>query len=448
MDSSQVVQAAQEAGLALVRFLYCDNSIIIRGKSVPVAHLERRMADGVGLSRALLAVNSLDEHQPVAEMSPVGEVRLSPDPDTFSLLPYARGAGAMICDLVQHDGRPWEACARSFLKRVVQEVAEQGLQVRASFEMEYTLAIETADGYRPFDQSLCYSSIALQATHDYSIDLLQALEGQGVEVELCHPELSPGQHELSISYSDAVKAADNQVWLRETIRAVAADHGLYASFAPKPFPEYVGNGAHIHLSLWDGDGRNIFYDPAAPQGFSSRGLSFLGGLLRHLPGLAALTCASVNSYRRLAPHSLSGAFAIYGYDNREAALRIPSPFRSDVEGSTNLEFKAADASGNPYLALGAILVAGLDGLNRELDPGPPVNLDPAALSEDQLASMNIKRLPATLDEALDELEADPILMNALGELLSSSYLAIKRSEVIAYDGGVEEAEFAGNFYKF
>lgn len=448
MDSSQVVQAAQEAGLSLVRFLYCDNSSLIRGKSVPVAHLERRMVDGVGLSRALLAVNSLDQHQPVAEMSPVGEVRLWPDPDTFTILPYARGAGAMLCDLVQHDGRPWEACARSFLKRVGQQIADLGFQVRASFEMEYTLATESEDGYQPFDRTLCYSSIALQATHAFTVDLLQALEGQGMGVELCHPELSPGQHEASISYSDAVQAADNQVWLRETIRAVAAEHGLLASFAPKPFPEYFGNGVHIHLSLWDGDGRNIFYDPDRSQALSRRGLAFLAGVLQHLPGLAALTCATVNSYRRLTPHSLSGAFAIYGYDNREAALRIPSPFRSNVESSTNLEVKTADATGNPYLALGALLHAGLDGLNRELDPGPSVDLDPATLDEEQMASMGIRRLPTTLDEALDELEADSLLMGALGTLLSSSYLAIKRSEVAAYSVGIEEAEFAGHFYKY
>jgi glutamine synthetase len=448
MDSSEVVQAAQDAGLSLVRFLYCDNSSIIRGKSVPVAHLERRMIDGVGLSRALLAVNSLDEYQPVAEMTPVGEVRLRPDPDTFTVLPYAQHAGAMLCDLVEHDDRPWEACARSFLKRVCQQAAGQGLQVRASFEMEYSLATETANGYQPFDKTLCYSSLALQATHAFSIDLVGALEGQGVGVELCHPELSPGQHELSISYSDCMQAADNQVRLRETVRAVAANHGLYASFAPKPFPEYIGNGTHIHLSLWDGDGGNIFYDPAAPQGFSSRGLSFLAGVLRHLPGLTALTCASVNSFRRLTPHSLSGAFAIYGYDNREAALRIPSPYQSDIESSTNLEVKTADATGNPYLALGAILVTGLDGLNKGLDPGPAVDLDPAVLSEEQLASQGIKRLPATLEEALNELEADPLLIDALGDLLSSSYLAIKRSEVAAYSNDSEEAEIAGHFYKY
>jgi glutamine synthetase len=518
----EIEKAARDADLALVRFLYCDSNSIIRGKNVPAAQLRRRMAGGVGLSRALLAVNSLDQLQPVPEMTPIGEVRLLPDPETFIALPYAPRAGAMICDLVELDGAPWSACARSFLKRVCRQAADQGLEVRASFEMEYTLATTTTTAdyadyadeagwqsgkvaewqsgksafrrlaasrrtpnsefrirYRPFDDTLCYSSIALQATHAFTLDLMQALEAQGIVVELCHPELSPGQHEVSVRHQSAVRAADDQIRVRETIRAVAANHGLIASFAPKPFAEYIGNGAHIHLSLWDipnsefrtPNSRNLFHDPAAPYGFSAKGLSFLAGVLHHLPGLVALTCASVNSYRRLTPHSLSGAFAVYGYDNREAALRIPSPFRGDGEQSANLEFKAGDATGNPYLALGALLVAGLDGLNRGLDPGPPVNLDPDTLGAEEPAHADasdradradaasgptaavgavggIKRLPATLGEALDALTADDVLMDALGDLLSKSYLAIKRSEIAAYSALGDEAEFAGHFYKY
>jgi glutamine synthetase len=449
----EVIRAVQNADLSLIRFLYCDTNSIIRGKSVPAAQLERRMVDGIGLSRALLAVNSMDELQPVDEMTPIGEVRLKPDPDTFAILPYAKQAGSLLCDIVQLDGEPWAACARSFLKRVCRQLAGHGLEVQASFEMEYTLAVKTDDGYRPFDQTLCYSSIALQETHAFSLDLLRALEQQGMVVELCHPELSPGQHEISVQHSDPLLAADNQVRLRETIRAVAANHGLFASFAPKPFAEYIGNGTHIHMSLWSSGSRNIFHDPTALHGFSAKGLFFLAGILLHLPGLVALTSASVNSYRRLIPHSLSGAFAIYGYDNREAALRIPSPFHSNPEGSTNLEFKAGDATGNPYLALGALLVAGLDGLERELYPGPPVNVDPDTLSKDQITKMGIERLPKTLEEALDALEADPVLTGALGSLLSRSYVAIKRSEVVAYASGDDAsqraaAEFAGHFYKY
>ena len=145
----EVIRAVQHADLSLIRFLYCDTNSIIRGKSVPAAQLERRMVDGIGLSRALLAVNSLDELQPVDEMTPIGEVRLKPDVDTFAILPYAKHTGSLLCDIVQLDGEPWAACARSFLKRVCRQLAGHGLEVQASFEMEYTLAVKTDDGYQP-----------------------------------------------------------------------------------------------------------------------------------------------------------------------------------------------------------------------------------------------------------------------------------------------------------
>ena len=448
MDNSAVVQAVADADLSLVRFLYCDNSSIIRGKVVPAGRLLQRLSDGVGLSRALLAVNSRDELQPVAEMTPVGEVRMLPDPDTFTVLPYAARTGALFCDLVELDRTPWAACARSFLKRVCRQVSARGLEAQVAFESEYTLLVETADGYRPFDESLCYSSIAMQVTHDFTLELVQALEKQDIRIELCHPELSPGQHEVSVGHRRALRAADDQLRVRETVRAVAARHGLVASFAPKPLAEYVGNGAHIHLSLWDQDGRNVFYDPQAAAGLSTTGRAFLAGVLRHLPGLTALTAASANSYRRLEPHSLSGAYAIYGYDNREAAIRVPSPSWSDAERTTRLEFKTADASANPYLALGALLAAGLEGLSLELEPGPAVDLDPATLSEIERRERDIQRLPQTLDEALDSLQADTLLPEALGPLLCESYLALKRSEALAVREGSDEAGGGPSAYRF
>lgn len=448
MEIETLIQAARAAGISLVRFLYCDTNGIIRGKGVPVERLSRRLVDGIGLSKALLAVNSLDELQPVAGMTPVGEVRLVPDRRSFTILPYAPHQAALLCDLVRQDGQPWDACPRAFLKRICRQAVEQGYHFQAAFEVEFTLAVKEGDEYQPFDETLCYSSIALQAAGRFAHDLVQALQKQKLAVEMFYPELGPGQYEVSIGYCEAVEAADNQIKLRETIRAVAGARGLYASLAPKPFLDSAGNGAHIHFSLWDAAGRNLFYDPAATNGFSDDGRAFLAGVLNHLPGLTALTCASVNSYRRLVPQSLSGAFAVYGYDNREAALRIPSPFWSNPEDSTNVELKAADATGNPYLALGGLLAAGLDGLTRNLDPGPPLDCDPAALSEEQQAAMGIARLPASLSEAIDHLEADSLLTGALGPLLSDAYLAVKRSEVAAYQDVDAAVELANHFYKY
>src|SRR5262249_55961571 len=196
--------------------------------------------------------------------------------------------------------------------------------------------------------AVCFSSIAMTQAAELVDDLVAALEAQGLTVEQYYPEAAHGQHEISIRNSEALRAADNQLKLRETIRGEAYQHGLYASLAPKPWPDDVGNGGHIHFSLWDERGTNLFYDPAAPDQFSRCGRHFLAGVLAHLPALVALTCPTVNSYRRLQPQTWSSAFAVYGHDNREAALRIASPFWSDVPGSVNLELKAADATCNPY----------------------------------------------------------------------------------------------------
>jgi glutamine synthetase len=449
MRTDQILQRCQEFGVRLARFLYCDNGGVIRGKTTAMRGLTSRLADGIGLTVAMMAMNSLDQLQAVEGMGPVGEIRLVPDLESFAVLPYAPHSAAFACDMIAGDRRPWGACPRSFLKRMRERAAAQGLSLQAAFEAEFSLAKRgDAGDYAPFDSTLCFSSIAMTQAAGFVDDLVAALEAQGMTVEQYYPELAHGQHELSISHSEALRAADNQVKLRETIRGVAWSHGLYASLAPKPWPEAAGNGAHIHFSLWAGDGKSLFYDPAAPDSFSERGRQFLAGVLSHLPALVALTCPSVNSYRRLQPQCWSSAFAVYGHDNREAALRIASPFWSNAAGTVNLELKAVDASCNPYLALGGLLAAGLDGIERRLDPGEPTEVDPASLSDAERRERGITRLPASLDAALDALEADPLLIDALGPTLARSYLKVRRSEADTYRDRDEEFEIAGHFYKY
>jgi len=208
-----------------------------------------------------------------------------------------------------------------------------------------------------------------------------------------------------------------------------------ASFAPKPFLDQAGSGAHIHFSLWGNPGstspgNNLLYDPDGGNGnISQLGYHFIGGVLAHLPALVALTCASPNSYRRLLPHFWSSAFTAYGFDNREAAIRIPSPFWGREAESTNFELKPADHSGNPYLALGALVAVGLDGIRNQIDPGAPVDVDPGNLSEDERQRRHLTRLPTSLEEALTALEGDAVLTSALGPVETAAYLAVKRQEI-------------------
>jgi glutamine synthetase len=420
----------------LVRFLYADHGGIIRGKAAGTAQLQERVESGIGHTVAMMAMSMLDHLQSVEGMGPVGEVRIVPDPSTYVELPYAPGAAAMLSDLVLPDGTPWDACPRTFLKQAVADMAAEGYGIEAAFEPEFTIGTRESspggpsipDRLIPFDDSLCYSSTGFHLAHDFTMDLVQAMEAQGLTVEHYYPELGHGQHELSIRHADALRAADNQVLYRETVRGVAFRHGLWASLAPKPIPDQAGNGCHLHVSLTSADGANVFIDPADQYGLSGVGYHFIGGVLAHLPALVALTCGSVNSYRRLAPQMWSSAFTCYGMDNREAAVRICSALGADPGASVNLELKPSDSSGNPYLALGALIYAGLDGIRSKIDPGEAVNVDPATMSEADRARVGAHRLPASLSAALDALVTDELMMDVLGPLRSTAYLAVKRSE--------------------
>ena len=434
MTKEQVISAAEEAGIRLIRFLYCDNGCVIRGKLIPLDSLAKRIDTGIGLTVAMQAMNMLDQLQPVEGMGPVGEIRLVPDPESFVILPYAPSSAAMTVDMLALDRQPWGACPRSFLKRMIGRAAELDITVQASLENEFSLLRpDDSGGHLPIDSGLCFSSISMMAGAEVMDGIIAALESQGIPIDAYYPELGQGQHELPIRHAPALRAADNQIWFRETVRNVAHQHGMLASLAPKPLPEQAGNGCHIHWSLWDPAGEtNLLYDPAGDYQISRLGYHFIAGVLAHLPGLLALTAPSYNSYRRLQPHFWSSAFGVWGPDNREAAVRVVSGLWEHEAESVNLELKASDPSNNPYLALGGLIAAGLDGLARELDPGDPALMDPGNYDDEERAKRGIQRYPTSQAAALNALEQDELLMAALGPDLSRSYLAVKRSEYKAF----------------
>jgi glutamine synthetase len=448
VDAGDVAKLADEAGLRLVRFLWCGNDGTVRAKASARRGLEGRMSSGIGLTVAMQAMNGLDQLQPVGGMGPVGEIRLVPDVATFRVLPYAPRTGAVLVDHVTLDGAPAPQCPRSFLKRMEARLAERdGARLEVAFENEFALAVRGADGFTPVDSSLCFSTIGMTASQAYVDALADALEQQKIALEQYYAELGHGQQEISIAHAPALRAADEQILVRETIRGVAARHGLVATLAPKPWPGGAGNGCHIHFSLWEGE-RNRFHDGDAADFLSAEARSLLAGVLEHLPALCGLTAPSFNSYQRIVPQYWAGAFTCWGHDNREAPIRVPSVFSGTEEASTNAELKAADASANPYLALGGLIAAGLDGIERALDLPPSVEVDPATIAEDERAERGILRLPATQAEALDALEGDTVLMDALGPVLATSYLAVRRSEWAAYLAGDDAFEQQGHFLKY
>jgi glutamine synthetase len=450
MDRQTILLQARQAGVKLVRFLYCGNDGIIRGKTASIEALDGALEAGIGLTLAMQSFTMLDRLVPEGTFGPVGEIRLLPDPDTFAVLPYAPKSARVLVDMLQLDHTPWSVCPRTFLKRMIARAGERGLRMVAAFENEFYLArVDNEGRFLPFDRSNCFSSIGMDNATPIVIDIVEALEKQGIAVEQYYPELGPGQQEISVRHTDALGAADQQVVVRETVRGVAASHGVVASFAPKPFPDQAGSGCHIHFSLWDtASGQNVLYDPAGLYGISPLGQRMIGGMLAHLRGLVALTAPTVNSYRRLQPRFWSSAYACYGPDNREAALRIPSQFWGREAESTNVELKPCDPTCNPYLALGAVIAACLDGIERELEAPAAVSVDPAALSEEERERLGVHRLPLALDEALVALEQDKVLTEALGEPLAHEYLLVKRAEWEGFKDQGLEFELDQHFYKY
>jgi glutamine synthetase len=449
VTAAQAAEHARAAGLRLVRFLYCDLDGVTRGKSSGIADLQVRLERGIGLTLAMQAFNILDHLVPFEGMGPVGEIRLVPDPSTFVILPYAPHSGAALVDMITLEGQPYAADARAFLKRMVARAAERDLNMLAAFEPEWTLATRVDGTFRPIDESGCFTTMGMNTAADVIDEIVEALGSQGMEVEQYYPEYGWGQQELSITPAPALSAADRHILYKETVRGVALRHGLYALFAPKPWLDQPGNGCHLHFSGWSKDGTtNRFYDRSQTYGLSTIARMFMAGVLEHLPALVALTCASVNSYRRLQPQTWASAYRVWGPDNREGALRVASPTKSREAQSTNIELKASDSSSNPYLALGGVIAAGLDGIDRGLELPPPATTDPHLLSDDERRAIHADRLPQSLQAAITNLGSDRVLAEALGERIAGAYIAVKEADIAAFASEDQDFEVRQHAYKF
>jgi glutamine synthetase len=359
---------------------------------------------------------------PESGLSPVGECRLIPDLSTLTTLPFARAQAMVSCDMTEPDAQtPWEGCPRSALKRVLDRLAQRGYRSLASYEAEFYIW----DSEGPLDRTPYAGSYALSTAAEFVAELAQTLEQMGIRPEQCHAEVGQGNLELSVGEEEALAAADKRVMVLETIRGVANRLGLEISMAPKPYLEGAGNGHHLHVSLYQGEAPVLF---DASGALSGPGSGFVAGILEHLPAIMAFTAPSPNSYQRLAPGMWASAYAAYGLDNREAAVRLASPVAGRESATANVELKPVDVTSNPYLALAAVLAAGMDGIERGLDPGEPTMVDPATLSDEERASKGIRPLPASPDEALDALEDDSALKEALGEPLVRTHVAVGRAQ--------------------
>jgi glutamine synthetase len=434
----------------LVALVCCDLGAIVRGRAVFASELDEHLRAGVGWVPANHALTPLG---PVAEPNPfgsTGDLRLLPDADTRVLVESYGSSSALellLCDIVETDGRPWECCPRNFLRETLGALErELGARVIASFEHEFQL-LETGDrGHAPAipgpvppavpspPSALPFSLEALRQAEPFPKQAMSALAQAGVEPERVFAEYAPHQFEIPVAVAEGLASADRAVVLREVVREVARRQGTRASFAPLLDPQEAGNGVHIHLSLLDTRGESLLYDTDGPACLSELGGHFAAGILRHARALSALTAASPVSGARLQPHRWSAGAVCLAQRNREALLRIPPVVEladTDAADQLHLEYRGADATANPHLALGAILRAGLEGIRAQLPAPPILDRDPAELDAAHAERFGVGALPATLDESLRALADDDTVRGWMTPLLYDAYVSVKQAELAA-----------------
>jgi glutamine synthetase len=423
--------AADELGRHGVRgaaLTFVDTAGITRVKTVPLRRLPAAAVTGVGMSPVFDTFVSDDSITSTDRLGgPDGDLRLVPDLDRLVALAGQPGWAWAPVDRFEQDGSPYAACQRLFAARMVAAAAEQGLELRMAFEIEWALGERGRAEFVPACTGPAYGMTRLVELSDYAAELLDALERQGTEVEQLHPEYAAGQYEVSVGPTGPVAAADRSVLVRQTIRALSYRHGYQPSFAPSVVAGGVGNGGHVHLSLWRA-GENLFAGGTGPHGLTAAAESFMAGVLDQLVPLLAIGAPTPASYLRLVPSHWAGAYAVWGREAREAALRLVTGGIGGSAGSANLEVKCFDLAANPYLVVGALIAAGLNGLARELRLPPEVTGDPARFTAAEAAERGVVRLPQSLAEVTDAFEVSTVLRDAFGDTLADAIVAVRRAE--------------------
>lgn len=422
---ASVARTIAEGNVAFINLQFTDIVGMVKNQTIPVAQFEEAVDHGVWFDGS-----SIEGFSRIAE----SDMYLVPDLSTFSIIPWERGdrtvTARVICDTFMPDGQPFAGDPRKVLRDALAEVRALGYDYMTGPEPEFFLFQRDAAGrptVTPHDEA-GYFDVSTDLGKDIRRQMVNALGDMGIEVEALHHEVAIGQHEIDFRYGDALRTADNVVTLRVVVKAIAQQNGLYATFMPKPIAGINGSGMHIHQSLIEREtGRNAFVDSDSPYGLSELALSFIAGILDHAPALAAVVAPTVNSYKRLVPGYEAPVYISWARTNRSALIRVPriNPNRPQ---STRVELRCPDPSANPYLAFAVILKAGLDGVKRALRPMAPAEEDLYHLDATRVAERQLRTLPGSLGEALEAMEADPLIAEALGPHVYGRFLEAKRQE--------------------
>jgi glutamine synthetase len=438
---------AESDGVRVVLLSFVDNAGVTRARAIPLRLFERAAQWGVGLSSAWYTVTATDTVTSSPYVgNPVGDIRMVPDPAALRLFAAQPGWAWAPTDQFNQDGTHHPCCARSYLRRMASRAAESDLTLKISFELEWFMA-DTARGPEvPAHDGPGVGAQALVRVSEFVGDLIDVLDRQDVRVEAVNGEYSDGQLELSFAPKDPVAAADTSVLTRLTIHALSARHGYRSSFSPA-FAGPMGNGGHVHLSVWRQEA-NLLAGGDGPYGMTTTGAAFLAGLLEQLPAMTAVGAPCAASYLRLLPSRWAGVYQCWGRENREAAVRFITGMTGAGAGAANAEVKCFDEAANPYLLLGAFTAAGTAGVddNRRL-PGEYTG-DPGADDPATLARLGIRRLPATLDEAIEAMRGSKLLLDTMGPALHDAYLAVRSAEADQFRGSPDEKIISAYRWRF
>ncbi len=426
-SKEDVIELVKKENVKFIRAQFVDINGVLKSTAIPADKISEGLDSGIGFDGS-----SIVGFTPIYE----SDMILMPDPSTFAILPWRSSehgkVARMICDVYLGNKSRFEGDPRYIAQRAAENAEKLGYKYFCGPELEFFLFKEDSEGkIVPIDHGGYFDFHPLDLAEDVRRDMVNTMKQNfGMDIEMSHHEVAPGQYEVDFKFGDLVTTADRVITYKMVAKSIAHRYGFIASFMPKPMFGKNGNGMHTHQSLWSiSKNQNMFFDPKGKRNdyLSDTALYFIGGLLKHAKALSAITAPLVNSYKRLVPGYEAPVYIAWGHKNRSALIRVPEYFPG-MENATRIEFRSPDPSANPYLAFACMCAAGLDGIKHKIMPPDPIEENIYHMSPNERQNKGIDSLPETLAEALKELESDKVLQDALGKHVYENFMHIKKAE--------------------
>ncbi len=433
-SKADVIAMVEEHDIQFIRLWFTDILGQLKSFAIGKAELEGALDEGMGFDgSSITGFNRIEESDMIA----------MPDPETFAILPWRpqeRAVGRMFCDVLRPEGKPYEGDPRNIMRKALERASEMGFDtfnIGPELEFFYFRTSEVGE-LEVLDKGGYFDLTTLDAASDLRRDTVAALERLGIHVEYSHHEVGPSQHEIDMRYADGLRMADNAMTYRIAVKEIAMQHGVYATFMPKPLFGENGSGMHTHQSLFSG-GSNAFYDPGDKYHLSATAKSFIAGQLKHSREMTALFAPNVNSFKRLVPGYEAPVYIAWSRRNRSALIRVPM-YHPGKEQATRAELRCPDPSCNPYLTFAGLLHAGLEGIEKGYELPDPMETNLYDLTKKERDKLGIEQLPETLGEAVEEMAGSDLVRKALGDHVFDRYIDLKRAEWEDYRVQVTEWE--------